>query len=86
VVDDFDGDGTIDIIICGNSSDPDVGTGSYDAMAALFLKGSGEGQFTAVPSSGLVINGEVRKIIPVKKNSSLIFLKNNAPAQVFSKN
>ncbi|MBI5858411.1 MAG: VCBS repeat-containing protein [Sphingobacteriales bacterium] len=83
---DVDKDGNNDMIVVGNSSDPDVGTGNYDAMASLFLKGNGKGQFSAVPHSGLGTSGEVRRIISLQKNNSFLFLRNNAPAQVFSKN
>lgn len=84
MLDDVDKDGNKDIIVVGNSSDPDVGTGNYDAMASLFLKGNGKGQFTAVLRSGLSTKGEVRRVISV--SNSFIFLRNDAPAQVFSKN
>lgn len=85
IADDFDNDGNTDIIIGGNSSDPEIGTGSYDAMAALFLKGDGKGKLTANTLSGLPNNGEVRRIINLSQNNSLILLKNNGPAQVILK-
>jgi hypothetical protein len=83
---DFDKDGKKDLLVCGNSNDPEVGTGNYDAMAALFLKGDGKGGFNAeMPvTSGLSIRGEVRKMVYLEKNGSVLFLKNNAAAQVFS--
>ena len=88
VVDDFDKDGKKDILVCGNSKDAAVMVGNYDATPALFLKGDGKGQFTAVPytTAGLDIRGEVRKIIYLKEknNALLIFLKNSAAAEVFS--
>lgn len=88
VVDDIDGDGIKDIVVCGNSYDADVATGNYDATAALFLKGDGKGHFTArLPGfAGLNIRGEARKLVYLKSNAgrSLIFLKNSAAAQVFS--
>ena len=39
---DFDKDGIKDLLVCGNNNDAEVGTGNYDAMAALFLKGDGK--------------------------------------------
>jgi len=88
VVDDFDGDGIKDIVACGNSNDPAVMVGIYDATSAIMLKGDGKGAFNAVPviNSGLNIRGEVRKLVYLKEkgNSSLLFLKNSAAAQVFS--
>jgi hypothetical protein len=88
IVDDFDKDGIKDILVCGNSKDPAVMVGNYDATPALLLKGDGKGQFSAISyvNAGLDLRGEVRKIIYLKgKNSPvLIFLKNSAAADVFS--
>jgi len=83
LIDDFDKDGYKDIIIGGNCFDGDVGTGNYDAMASLFLKGDGKGKFIANLESGVHTTGEVRRIIPLN-NGSFIFLRNNLSAQTFS--
>ena len=88
VVDDFDKDGVKDILVCGNSSDAAVMIGNFDATPALLLKGVGNGRFTSVSQviAGLLLKGEVRKMVYIKEknNPLLIFLKNNAAAQVFS--
>jgi len=91
LVDDFDKDGIKDVLVCGNSYDPDVSTGNYDAMAVLLLKGIGNGNFIPVPqlTSGLLkIKGEVRRMIYLKRtggqeNPQVIFLKNGSDSQVF---
>ena len=83
LIEDFDKDGIKDIVIGGNCYDAEIGTGNYDAMASLFLKGEGNGKFTANTNTGMNTKGEVRKIIPVN-DKTFIFLKNNAPAQTFS--
>lgn len=89
IVDDVDGDGIKDILVCGNSGDPAVMTGVYDATSTLLLKGRGDGNFTAVSpvENGLNVKGESRKMVYLKdKNkTTLIFLKNDAAAQVFIK-
>ena len=89
VVDDFDGDGSKDILICGNSNDAAVMVGNYDATPAMLLKGDGKGQFKAVPypEAGLTIRGEVRKIIYDKESKKplLVLLRNSAAAGVFTK-
>lgn len=87
VIDDMDGDGIKDVLVCGNSNDPAVMTGVYDATSALVLKGSGAGNFTAVlpAENGLNIRGESRKMVYLKDKGMVIFLKNDAAAQVFMK-
>ncbi|MBS1509301.1 MAG: VCBS repeat-containing protein [Bacteroidetes bacterium] len=86
VVDDFDGDGNKDILICGNNYDPAVMVGIIDANAAMLLKGDGTGSFTAVSHAddGMKVRGECRKMIYLKDNHQLVILKNSAPVQVFS--
>jgi len=85
IAEDIDGDGIKDILVAGNSNDADVATGNYDATAALFLKGTGKGNFIAVPKiEGPSMRGEVRRIIYLKENKTFIFLKNNDAAQIFS--
>ncbi|MBL0145954.1 MAG: VCBS repeat-containing protein [Chitinophagaceae bacterium] len=83
ITEDFDNDGIKDMLVCGNTSDPDVTTGNYDATAALLLKGNKDGKFSAVDysTSGLKVNGEVRKMIYLKDKKQIIFLKSNAAAQ-----
>lgn len=75
--------------MCGNSNDPAVMVGVYDATSALQLKGIGNGNFTAVlpASNGLTVNGESRKMIYQKEKgkTTLIFLKNSDAVQVFTK-
>lgn len=88
VIDDLDNDGIRDILVCGNSDDPAVMVGNYDATSALLLKGTGKGNFTTVSAAnnGLKVNGESRKMVYLKdrNGTSLIFLKNSDAAQVFS--
>jgi enediyne biosynthesis protein E4 len=85
IVDDIDGDGIKDILVCGNSNDAAVMTGVYDATSALLLKGTGGGNFIAVSpvDDGLNVKGESRKMVYLKDKGMLIFLKNDAAAQVF---
>lgn len=89
VIDDIDNDGIKDILVCGNSDDPAVMVGVYDATSALLLKGTGKGNFVAVSPAedGLTVRGESRKMVYLKDKgkTTLIFLKNNESAQVFMK-
>jgi hypothetical protein len=88
LVEDFDDDGTKDVLIAGNSYDPDVSTGNYDACAGLLLKGDGSGNFSPVSpaKSGIKSNGEVRRIIYLPDKSQIVLLRNNRVTEVFFKN
>lgn len=89
VIDDFDSDGIKDLLVCGNSDDPAVMVGVYDATSALLLKGSGNGKFAAQSpaDNGLTVKGESRKMVYLKDKgkTTIVFLKNNNAAQVFMK-
>jgi hypothetical protein len=86
VIEDFNGDGIPDLLLCGNTNDADATTGNYDAMAELLLTGDGKGKFKALPAtaSGLSVRGEARKIVSLKENGTVIFLKNSDAAEVYS--
>ena len=86
IFEDFDKDGIKDLLVCGNTNDADVGTGNYDAMAVLLMKGNGKGDFSPIPmtSAGLHVRGEVRRIVYLKDKGTVILLKNSDAAQVFS--
>ncbi|MBK6635800.1 MAG: VCBS repeat-containing protein [Chitinophagaceae bacterium] len=87
IISDIDKDGIKDILVCGNSEDPAVMVGVYDATSALLLKGTGRGKFAAVSAveSGLAVRGESRRMVYLedKGKTTLIFLKNNEAVQVF---
>lgn len=87
IVDDMDGDGVNDILVCGNSNDASVMSGIYDATSALLLKGTGGGKFAAISpaENGLHVKGESRRMVYLKDKGTIIFLKNSAAAQVFTK-
>lgn len=89
VIDDIDGDGIKDMLLCGNSTEAAVMVGNIDGSGAQLLKGTGGGNFRAltVAESGLSVLGEVRKIVYLKekRNTTVVLLKNDAPAQVFVK-
>ena len=85
IVDDFDKDGTKDILICGNTNDAAVMVGNLDATALMLLKGVANGLFITYSNtiSGLKGKGECRKIIYLKENNSIVVLKNKGAAQIF---
>ena len=65
VVDDFDGDGNLDVLINGNDYSTSVGIGQYDASYGLLLKGNGAGGFTPLSmlQSGVCIPGNGKALV-----------------------
>jgi hypothetical protein len=64
-VDDFDGDGNLDVAISGNDYGTDVTTGRYDAFNGLMLKGDGKGGFKplSILQSGIYIPGNGKALV-----------------------
>ena len=85
-VDDFDGDGNLDIMMGGNfyESKPEVGI--YDASYGVMLKGDGKGSFAALAPqrSGVLLKGAVRdiKLINTGKKKLMLIAKNNAAMEL----
>lgn len=65
LVDDFDGDGNLDIAMSGNDFGTEVNTGRYDAFNGLMLKGDGKGNFKplTILQSGIYIPGNGKALI-----------------------
>jgi hypothetical protein len=65
VVDDFDGDGNLDVLMNGNDFGTDVATGHYDALNGLLLKGDGKGHFIpqSILQSGIYIPGNGKALV-----------------------
>ncbi|MEO0571888.1 MAG: VCBS repeat-containing protein [Bacteroidota bacterium] len=51
LVDDFDDDGHLDALLAGNDFYAESNFGRFDALTGIFLKGVGDGNFNAIPSS-----------------------------------
>jgi hypothetical protein len=68
VVDDFDGDGNLDVLINGNDYGTEVGTGRYDAFNGLLLKGDGAGGFAplSILQSGIYIPGNGKALVKLR--------------------
>ncbi len=81
VVDDFDGDGNLDVAISGNDYGTEVSTGKYDAFNGLMLKGDGKGHFKplTIQQSGLYIPGDGKALVKLKsaKGSYLLAATQN---------
>ncbi|MGN6640311.1 MAG: FG-GAP repeat domain-containing protein, partial [Mucilaginibacter sp.] len=67
-VDDFDGDGNLDVIINGNDYGTELTTGRYDALNGLMLRGDGKGNFKplTILQSGIYIPGNGKALVKVK--------------------
>ncbi len=67
-VDDFDGDGNLDVIVNGNDYGTEVTTGRYDALNGLYLKGNGKGGFQplSILKSGIYIQGNGKALVKLR--------------------
>jgi hypothetical protein len=81
VAEDFDGDGKTDLLVAGNLYGVMPTFGRYDASYSQLLRGTGNGRFAAVEleKSGVVIDGEVRHMKPLRgaKGARLIAIARN---------
>ena len=81
LVDDFNGDNILDILLGGNLYRAKPETGIYAGGYGVLLKGTQQGDFEFVPavSSGLKLEGEIRalKKIKVKGKPVVLVGKNN---------
>ena len=68
-IQDFDGDGKMDLLLGGNQLGAPPMLGQSDASYGLLLHGNGDGTFVAVdmPRSGVRIRGEIRHMQPVRR-------------------
>jgi hypothetical protein len=68
VVDDFDGDGNLDVLMNGNDYGTQVDIGRYDALNGLLLKGDGAGGFTplSILQSGIYIPGDGKALVKLR--------------------
>lgn len=65
VSEDVDGDGNLDVILCGNDFGSDVSNGRYDALNGLILKGNGEGEFKSInfEKGGYAVTGNAKAMV-----------------------
>lgn len=65
VAEDVDGDGNLDVMLCGNDFGSDVSVGRYDAFNGLVLKGNGKGGFTSLSceKGGYSVTGNAKAMV-----------------------
>ena len=87
VVEDFDQDGKLDLILAGNLYGAEVETPRNDAGIGLFLQGDGHGNFHPKPmyETGLHIEGEARHMskIELANRKTLVIIAVNNERPVF---
>ncbi|MFI5187682.1 MAG: FG-GAP repeat domain-containing protein, partial [Chitinophagales bacterium] len=71
LVDDFNGDGNLDVLINGNDFGTDISIGRYDALNGLLLKGDGKGGFSpcSIQQSGIYIPGDGKALVKLAGSS-----------------
>ena len=81
LVEDYDQDGALDMLIAGNLYASEVETPRNDAGHGLLLKGDGTGNFTAIEASesGFFVPGDVKGMAPIsaKGQRYILVAKNN---------
>ena len=87
LVNDFDGDQHLDILVAGNLYDTEIETPRLDASLGLFLKGDGQGNFKAIDAaeSGLFLTGNVKSLATIRLENgqtAIIAGKNNDAIQL----
>ncbi|MDB5149510.1 MAG: repeat protein, partial [Mucilaginibacter sp.] len=87
-VDDFDGDGNLDVMINGNDYGTEVSIGRYDALNGLMLKGDGNGHFLpqSILQSGIYIPGDGKAIVKLQGSAGKYMLaasQNRGPLKIF---
>lgn len=90
LVEDFDADGHLDVVLAGNLYNSEVETPRNDASFGLFLQGNGAGDFSAktMMESGLKIVGDVRGMELISKNGQrhILVAKNDDKLQLLKVN
>jgi enediyne biosynthesis protein E4 len=81
LVDDYDKDGNLDLLIAGNMYNSEVETPRNDAGYGLFLKGDGKGKFKPLSptQSGFFAPKDVKDMafVKVKSQKNILIIKNN---------
>jgi hypothetical protein len=88
LVDDYDMDGNMDVLINGNDYGTEVSVGRYDALNGLLLKGDGKGGFKplSILESGIFIPGNGKALVSLQAASGVQFIagsQNKGPLKIF---
>ncbi len=87
VVEDFNGDGKMDILVAGNHYGVEVETTRYDAGYGAILLGKGKNSFEFIPplESGFYVPEDSRNVerISIKNSPHLVVTNNNSKPYIF---
>jgi len=88
-VDDYDGDGNLDILMNSNDYGTEVSVGRYDALNGLLLKGNGKGQFAplSILESGIFIPGNGKALVKIKGAKGQYLMaasQNRGPLKIYA--
>jgi len=87
LADDFDGNGTLDLLLAGNFDGVKPEVGRMSASYGLFLRGDGKGSFTPVRAaeSGFFVPGQARDIarLRTRAGARYVVTRNNDRPLVF---
>jgi hypothetical protein len=90
MIDDFDSDGILDILLAGNFFQTMPYLGRYDASYGWYLKGTGNDNFKVIwpYQSGWSIRGEVNQLAKLRYDHEMVIIAglNNARARFFTVN
>jgi enediyne biosynthesis protein E4 len=82
LINDYNNDHNLDILIAGNSYATEASTGRYDAGTGLLLAGNGKGKFSVLRSlkTGFQADGDVKCLMEINSadNSKIILVGNNS--------
>jgi len=76
LIEDFDGDGHLDVLLAGNLFPAEIETPRNDAGIGLLLKGNGKGNWIALPAnqSGVSLPYDVKRIRALKRGNEVLYL------------
>jgi hypothetical protein len=76
ISEDFNKDGSLDILVCGNDYGAEVFNGRLDASNGLVLKGDGKGNFEplTIEQSGVYIPDDAKSLVKLKRKSGGILI------------
>ncbi|MEK6781231.1 MAG: VCBS repeat-containing protein [Bacteroidota bacterium] len=88
VTGDYNQDGSLDVLLVGNSYAPEISSGRDDASIGLYLRGDGKGEFKPLPvaNSGFMADQDAKglaKLVLPDGREMIIVGNNNSAVQAF---